>query len=66
MYTVQVNDAPPCYKYGYFPRKYKYKMNAIAAAQAAIDAGATMARVEFPGGGELDFRPKHPRTKVKS
>jgi hypothetical protein len=55
-YTVQVNNPPKLYKSGFFPRKYTYKSHAVAAAKAAVAAGATMARVECPNGGELDFR----------
>jgi hypothetical protein len=57
MYIVQVNDAPPIYRAGYFPRRFKSKAEAVRCAKAAIVAGATMARVECPNGGELDFRP---------
>lgn len=57
-YVVRVNDAPPIYPARYFPRKFRYKKEAVACAQAAIEAGATMARVECPNGGELDYRPK--------
>jgi hypothetical protein len=57
VYTVRVNDIPPCYKFGYFPRKFAYKKDAIECAKRAVEAGASMARVECPGGGELDFRP---------
>ena len=53
-YTVQVNDPPPQYKRGYFPRRFRYKKDAITCAKAAIVAGASMARVECPI-GELDF-----------
>lgn len=54
-YIVQVNDAPPIYAKGYFPRKYKYKKEAIACAKLAVQNGASKARVECPNGGELDF-----------
>lgn len=57
-YVVQVNDAPPVYNLNYFPRKFRYKWEAIDCAKRAIAAGATMARVECPNGGELDFRPE--------
>lgn len=57
MYTVLVNDPPAIYKRGYFPRKVRHKAEAIALAKAAVAAGATMARVQFPKMGELDFRP---------
>lgn len=57
-YTVLVNDAPAIYPRNFFPRKYRYKKEAIAAAQAAVDAGASFARVENDRDGvELDFRP---------
>lgn len=46
------------YPTGYFPRKFKYKRDAITAAKDAVRKGATMARVECPGGGELDYRPE--------
>lgn len=58
MYTVQVNDVPAVYPARYFPRQYRYKKEAIAAAQNAVNAGASMARVECPNGGELDYRPE--------
>lgn len=57
MYTVQVNDAPSIYKSGYFPRNFKVKSDAIRCAKSAVAAGASLARVECPNGGELDFRP---------
>jgi len=56
-YTVQVNDAPSIYPYGYFPRKYRYEKEAIAAAKSAVEKGATKARVEYPECGERDFYP---------
>lgn len=56
-YTVRVNDRPPEYPPGYFPRKFRYKAEAIKCAKLAIQRGATMARVEFPKMGELDFYP---------
>jgi len=43
----------------YFPRKVAYLKEAKTLAQMAIDRGATMARVEYPDGRELDFRPKN-------
>ena len=58
VYTVQVNDVPALYPVGYFPRKFKYKEDAIACAKDAVKHGATMARVEFPDMGKLDFRPE--------
>jgi transcription antitermination factor NusG len=57
MYTVRVNDVPSIYPVGYFPRKYRYKKEAVNAAETVVAMGARMARVECPGGGELDFRP---------
>lgn len=57
-YVVRVNDPPSIYRAGYFPRKFKYKREAINVAQEAIDLGASFARVECPNGGELDFRPQ--------
>ena len=57
-YTVQVNDPPSYYKPHFFPRKLRYEKDAKALAQEAVDLGASMARVEYPDGGELDFRPK--------
>jgi hypothetical protein len=65
MYTVQVNDPPPLYGIGYFPRKFRYKKKAIECAKAAIANGATMARVECPGGGEIDYRLKATTKKKK-
>lgn len=46
------------YPAGYFPRKFYYLKEAKECAQTAVDRGATLARVEYPNGGELDFRPK--------
>ena len=57
MYTVQVNDPPACYKRGHFPRKFKLLKDAKLAAKGAVDAGASFARIEFPNGVEVDFRP---------
>lgn len=62
-YKVLVNDVPANYACGYFPRSFHYKKEAIAAAKLAISHGASMARVECPGGGELDFRPSPPARK---
>lgn len=56
-YVVKVDGVPPCYKPRHFPRRFRYKKEAIAAAKEAVAAGAAMARVECPNGGELDFRP---------
>lgn len=56
-YTVRVNDVPAIYASNYFPRQFNYKKDAIDCAKKAIEAGATMARVEFPKMGELDFYP---------
>lgn len=56
-YVVQVNDAPAIYQSNYFPRSFRYKQDAIACAKIAVQNGATMARVECPNGGELDFKP---------
>lgn len=66
-YVVRINgDLSHIYGEGYFPRKVHYKREAIALAKRAVEIpqagqyGATMARVEFPDGGELDFYPpKH-------
>jgi hypothetical protein len=66
MYNVLVNDPPSIYKPGWFPRKYRYRRDAEKAAQAAVDAGASFARVEFPDGAELDFRPKIKKFKSLS
>ena len=63
-YVVQVNDPPAVYPSRYFPRRFKYKMEAIECAKRAIDAGASFARVEFPAGGELDFRPQKGKTNA--
>lgn len=63
MYKVLVNDPPSVYPVGYFPRKYRYKNDAIQKAKDAIAAGASAARVEFPNGAELDFRPSEERKK---
>lgn len=60
-YVVRVNDVPAIYKRGHFPRKFAHKAKAIMAAKEAIALGASMARVECPGGGELDFRPDKPK-----
>src|SRR5262245_14808951 len=59
-YVVRVNDVPPVYPANYFlhGRKFRYKRDAITCAKEAIAHGATMARVECPNGGELDFRPQ--------
>lgn len=57
-YTVLVNDVPACYKAGHFPRRFARKVDAVNAAREAVANGASMARVEFPGSGELDFRPE--------
>ena len=59
-FVVHVNNAPAFYKPGHFPRKFGTKKGAIEAAEAAVAMGTSFARVEFPGGGELDFRPKPP------
>lgn len=56
-YVVRVNDPPAIYKPGYFPREFGVKRHAIEAAQQAIRNGATLARVEFPNGGGIEFRP---------
>lgn len=64
-YVVQVNDPPKYFAPGYFPRKFKYKKDAIAIAELAVERGATMARVECPNGGEIDFRP-NPRVTTAS
>lgn len=61
MYVVRVNSThrlDGVYGVGYFPRKFQYKKEAIRCAQEAVKNGATMARVECPNGGELDFRPE--------
>ncbi len=58
MYVVQVNDPPKDFRHGFFPRKVRYLKDAKALAQEAVDKGASMARVECPKGGEIDFRPK--------
>lgn len=62
-YVLCVNDPPPIYPRGYFPRKFKYKKEAVTAAKAAIAAGASFARVECPVMGEIDFRPEVPARK---
>jgi hypothetical protein len=62
-YTVQVNDPPSIYSPDYFPRKFRYERDAIAAALAAVAAGATMARVEYPVMGERDFYPEKKEPK---
>jgi hypothetical protein len=56
-YIVRV-DRPVGYPPKFFPKKFINAGAAKAAAQAAVDKGAAMARVEFPDGSELDFRPK--------
>lgn len=56
-YVVQVNDPPPEYPPGYFPRKFRYQKDAHQCAKLAVERGATMARVEYPNGGEYDYRP---------
>lgn len=56
-YRVLVNDVPYDYPKDYFPRKFRYKKDAVKSAEEAIRKGATLARVECPNGGELDFRP---------
>jgi hypothetical protein len=58
MYVVRANDVPSQYQSNYFPRSFHYKKDAIACAKAVVVAGATMARIECPNGGELDFRQK--------
>lgn len=57
MYVLQVNDIPKHYKPGYFPRKFRLLKDAKKAAEEVIREGATMARIECPNGGELDYRP---------
>lgn len=57
-YVLRVNDPPALYRYGFFPRSFSYKKDAVAMAKLVIEQGASMARVECPGGGELDFRPE--------
>lgn len=57
MYTIQVNNPPPSYPIGYFPRKFRYLRDAKQCAQRAVEAGASMARVEYPDGREIDLRP---------
>jgi len=57
-YTVRVNDPPAIYSKEYFPRHYRYKKDAVKCAKIAVEHGASLARVECPGGGELDFRPE--------
>lgn len=63
MYVVRVNAPEGIvrtwdYPTGYFPRKTYYLKDAKEIAQTAIKKGATMARIEYPEGGELDFRPQ--------
>lgn len=58
MYTVRVNDVPAVYQSGYFPRKFKYKTEAVRCAETAVELGATFARVECEEDGtEIDVRP---------
>lgn len=57
-YTVLVNDVPAHYKPGHFPRKFRRLAEAKLAAQEAVRLGASMARVECPNGGEIDYRPQ--------
>lgn len=65
-HTVHVNDVPPFYSPHYFPRQFRSLKAAIECAKRAVEVGATMARVEIHGGGELDYRPEQatesPRT----
>lgn len=56
-FVVRVVDPPAIYEADHFPRTFRYEKEAKAAAQAAVDAGAVMARVEYPNGAELDFLP---------
>jgi len=62
MYIVQVNKPDNTQSWPwpltYFPRKYKYLKEAKKAAQSAINHGSLLARIEYPNGAELDFRPK--------
>lgn len=58
MYVLQVNDVPAKYAPRYFPRSFRYLKDAKVAAKVVIAEGATMARIEYPNGGELDFYPK--------
>lgn len=60
-YLVLVNDVPAFYKPGHFPRKFRYKKDAVEAAKTAVANGASMARVECPGMGEIDFHPEKSR-----
>lgn len=64
-YRVCVNDVPIVYGPNYFPRNFRLKREALDCAQRAVDEGASMARVEFPDGGELDFYPKPPPKGTK-
>ena len=64
MYTVRVNDVPDVYPARYFPRKYRYLTQAKEAAQKAVDSGASAARIEYPNGAELDYRPDPKKTLV--
>ena len=42
----------------YFPRSVRYLKDAKTLAKSAVEHGATMVRIEYPNGAELDFRPK--------
>lgn len=57
-YQVCVLDPPAMYARDYFPRSFHYKKEAIACAKLVVSQGASMARVECPNGGEIDFRPE--------
>lgn len=63
MYTVRISGKVQYFPPGYFPRKFHFKASAIRIAKQAIEHGASMARVEFPNMGELDFRPLPGRSR---
>lgn len=61
-YRVCVQDPPRVYNPSYFPRRFAILREAKAAAQTAVDDGASHACIELPNGARLDFRP--PRTEL--
>lgn len=56
MYNVCVNDVPSHYGTRYFPRKIKYLRDAKRLAREVLQEGASLVRIEYPNGGELDLR----------
>ena len=57
-YTVQVTGVPSVYPMGYFPRKYRYRKEAVDVATTVIELGATSVVIRCPNGEEIIFPTK--------